>query len=337
MSSRRLYSSVSFLGLFLALCSFLSADEPANPPIMLDNIHYYVNDAKAAREFFARHFLAQPLAKPDKNPLPFVDYLEIRPEQASIAISPRGPYPGMHMQDPMRWKRQSVRMTAQTPPAYGVHWLALRTESLKFALRSLQEQGVKILEEDVRIPGDPTAKAALIWGPEYTRILIVQRNRERSKETLYGIDHLLMMVDNLSANVTFFQDVYAGKIIKRGSDFCKIHVGEHSIVLATPAALGIPASTVQRVDTAQFRPGIEQLSFLYNNPQPAYTAAATKGYEFSLRPSRLIYRNKPTSYVAAITRSPEGIYCEMLAEDGREGPRSVYLKPETATMSGNKK
>lgn len=337
MLSRRLYHPCAFSGIILMLCAFLPSDEPPQMPIMLDNVHYYVNDAKAAKEFFIKYFQGQPLAKPEKNPLPFVEYLEIRPEQASIAISPRGPFQGMHMQDPGRWKRQSIRMTSQTPPSYGVHWLALRTENLKLALHSLEEQGLKVVDSDVSIPGEPTAKAAAIWGPEYTRILIVQRHREHNKETLYGIDHLLIMVENLSDNIKFFQDVYSGKILKRDANFCKMRVGEHTLILSTPAALSIPATTVQKLDSTQFRPGIEQLSFLYTNPQPAYQAAAVKGYEFSLRPSRLIYRNKPTSYVAAITRSPEGIYCEMLAEDGREGPRTVYLKQEPTTVSGNKK
>jgi hypothetical protein len=337
MSLQRLYTAGMLSCILLTLCAFLSSDEPPQTPIMLDNIHYYMNDAKAAREFFIKHFQAQPLAKPEKNPLPFVEYLEVRPEQASIAISPRGPFQGMHMQDPARWKRQSIHMTPQTPPAYGVHWLALRTESLKYALRSLEEQGVKIAQYEVTIPGEPMTKAAVVWGPEHTRILIVQRHREHNKETLYGIDHLLILVDNLAENIKFFQDVYAGKIQKRDSDFCRMTVGEHTIILATPGAISIPATTVQRLDSTQFRAGIEQLSFLYNNPQPAYLAAAVKGYEFSLRPSRLIYRNKPTSYVTAVTRSPEGIYCEMLAEDGREGPRTVYLKNDSPSISGNKK
>ncbi len=337
MSLRRLYSTGTHWCILLITCASVPADEPCHMPIMLDTIHYYMNDAKAAKEFFVEHFQAQVLAKPERNPFPFIDYLEIRPEQASIAISPRGPFQGMHGQDPGRWQRQSVSVSVDTPPTYGIYWLALRTESLKHALRSLAEQGVKIADPEVEIPGEPHTKAAAIWGPECTRILIVQRSRERSEETIYGLDHLLFLVENLSENAKFFREVYAGKILKQEAHFCKIRVGEHIFILATPQAMNLSAATVHTPDSTQFRPGIEQLSFLYDNPQSAYQAVAIKGYAFSLRPSRLVYRNKPTSYVAAITRSPEGIYCEMLAEDGREGPRTVYLKRESVTVSGNKK
>lgn len=112
---------------------------------MLDTIHYFVNDARKAREYFTRHFGVKTLAKPEKNPLQFVEYLEVRPGQAAIAISPRGPYPGLH-QDIPRWKRGPTEIppaNRPAPPTYGVHWLALRTESLKLAVQSLEKQGLK--------------------------------------------------------------------------------------------------------------------------------------------------------------------------------------------------
>lgn len=337
MSLPRLYQ-MGVLSVFtLICCAFIPTDQPETPPIMLDNIHYFVSDPKAAKEFFVKHFQAKPLARPDKNPLSFIDYLEVRPEQASIAISPRGPYQGMYMQeDPIRWKRTSVKVSAKTPPTYGVHWLALRTESIKYSLKSLEAQGVKVISTEVDIPGE-SSKAAMIWGPEYTRIVIIQRNREKSQETLYGIDHVMLLVENLEKNINFFKDVYNGEILKRNNLYCKMKVGDHILIMAVPEALNIPSSTVHRMDTMQFRPGIEQIGFLYKDPQPAYQSAAIKGYEFNLRPSRLIYRNKPTPYITAITHSPEGIYCEMYAEDGREGPRTVYINQPTETMSGNKK
>ncbi|MCU0354304.1 MAG: VOC family protein, partial [Cytophagales bacterium] len=183
--------------------SFGFTDEPEHAPLTLDYIHYHVNDAQAARKFFIGHFQAHPLAKPDKNPLPFVEYLEVRPGQASIAISPRGPFPGLNMQDPARWRRTPIRMDANTPPAYGVHWLALRTENLKLALQSLDRQGVKIAAAEAQVPGEPHAKAAVVWGPEFTRILIIQRGGEKKQETLYGIDHLLILVEDLPENVRF--------------------------------------------------------------------------------------------------------------------------------------
>ena len=333
-----LKSGFLFTGLFL--CAFSLSDGSAPPPIMLDTIHYFVNDARKAREFFTKHFGMRVLAKPEKNPLQFVEYLELRPGQASIAISPRGPYPGLH-QDIPRWKRspaEALPANRLPPPAYGVHWLALRTENLKFAVQSLEKQGLKIADGDVRIPGEPSAKAAVFWGPERTLVTIVQRSGEHRQSTIYGMDHLLILVRNLEENVRFFQEVHAGKVKHRETDFCRMLVGGHTFILATPPAIGLPATTVRIPDSTRFMPRIEQLGFLYHDPQPAYQSAAIKGYGFSLRPSRLIYHNKPTPYVSAITRTPEGIYCEMYAEDGRSGARTAYVKAQRSPdVAGNKR
>lgn len=167
---------------------------------------------------------------------------------------------------------------------------------------------------------------------------MVQRGGEHRQPTAYGIDHLLILVEDLEKNVRFFEEVYAGKVKDRETDFCRMLVGGHTFVLATPPALGLPATTVRLPDSTRFTPRIEQLGFLYHDPQPAYQAAAIKGYGFSLRPSRLVYHNKPTPYVSAITRTPEGVYCEMYAEDGRSTARTAYVKPPAPPdVAGNKR
>lgn len=329
-----------FLFVGIVLCAFVSSDEPS-PPIMLDTIHFFVDDAGKATEFFTKHFDGQLLAKPEKNPLPSVEYIELRPGQASIAISPRDTYPGMHHPNMARWRRSPAEsQPAKKPmqPVYGVHWLALRTENLKLAVQSLEKQGLKIAGRDVRLPGDPAVKAVSFWGPGYTLITVVQRSGERRQYTPYGIDHLLILVRDLPENIKFFQEVYAGKIKRQAPDFCQMLVGSHLLILATPSAIGLPATTIHLPDSAHTEPRIRQLSFLYHDPQPAYQSAAIKGYGFSTRPSRLIYHNKPTPYIAALLRAPDGIYCEMYAEEGRNTARTVYVKQlNNPDVVGNKR
>ncbi|MCS6968564.1 MAG: VOC family protein [Cytophagales bacterium] len=293
-------------------------------PIMLDDIHYYVSNRDSANRFFIQHFGARPMAQQPTNPLQFIDFLLIRPGQSTINISGRGPFPGMRVRDPKRWNRTVVEPSADLPPMYGMDWLAFCTKDLQAAIRQLKANGVIFISENFKLPAEVDVPAAMIWGPDYNRIVIVERKQD-SGITPYGIDHIHYMVENLEANIQFFKDVYAGKLLWRKGEVAVMHVGKHKFVLSTPEGMGRQRSQVVRRHPDLFRYGVDHLGFMYKDIRPAFEYAKAKGYHFALEPTRMQYYDQPTVYTFAITATPDGMQMEMYQEDGRLGPRTEYL------------
>ena len=306
----------------LVVSSFAQSDIE---PIMLDDIHYYMSDRDSTNRFFIRHFGARPMAQQPQNPFQFIDFLLVRPGQSTINISARGPFPGMRVRDPKRWNRTQIAPSPDLPPMYGMDWLAFCTQNLDVAIAKLKSEGIIFINENFKLPAEPEARAALLWGPDYNRIVIVERKNDNSI-TPFGIDHLQYIVEDLAANIKFFSEVYQGKLVRSNKQVAVMLVGGHMFVLATPEGMGHDRSKVVCRSPDFFRYGVDHLGFMYKDIRPAFENAKAKGYPFALEPTRMLYNEQPTVYTFAITSTPDGMQMEMYQEDGRLSARTNYLE-----------
>ncbi len=301
----------------------------APPPVLLDDIHYYVSDRNAAEEFFTGFFGARVMPHPGPKPLEFVTFLSLRPGEGTIGISPRGPFPGIHVDDRNRWKREIIEPSEELPPTYGVFWLGIRTPTLIETLTRLEIEGMKVTQRMLSLPHDFLARAVLVEGPDFNRIALVERRdqqvskpHERVAWGDFGVDHLLLLVKSAKENEIFFREVYAGRVTGRRPNIVTMKVANTIIVLAEPEAFGLKRENVQPRDPKKFRYGIDHIGFLYPDLKTAVSAAMSKGYRFLPEGTRMNYYDEPTAYTYAITLSPDGLPCEMVQEDGRTGPRT---------------
>lgn len=304
-----------FLHFFFALT--LVAQTPV--PIMLDEIHYYINDRAATNAFFKQHFGAKAMMEETSNPFQFIDFLNVRPGQGTINISARGPFPGIQVGDPKRWEREVITPSASLPPQYGVHWVAFETKNLKKTIKRMTADGVGWGDKNFQLPGLPSTKAAWCWGPDYNRIVLVE-NKKASTD--FGIHHLRLLVKNLPDNLRFWQEVFAATVLSQTTHSAVLLVGGQQLVLSEPEDLGLDRSAVQDRNPKQFRGGVDHLGFLYPSVQVPYEAALAKGYKFLSKPIEIMYYGKPTLYTFAIMFSPDGLQVEMVDEKGRLGPRT---------------
>jgi catechol 2,3-dioxygenase-like lactoylglutathione lyase family enzyme len=311
----------------LAVVSAFHAQNPTSP-VLLDGVHYYVSDQKAAEEFFTGFFAGRVLPHPGSRPLEFVTFLSLRAGEGTINISPRGPYPGVGSADPERWKAELIEPAEDLPPRYGVFWLGVRAPSMNQTLTRLEIEGIRVTNRLLSLPHDILARAVMIEGPDFSRIVLVERKQpqrtgggNRAIWGDFGIDHLLLLVQSAKENENFFRDVFAGRVTGRRQNVTTMKIAGATIVLAEPEALGLKRYQVQPRDPKKFRYGIDQLTFLYADLAAAVGKAKAKGYRFLVDGVRVNYYDKPTPYLSALILSPDGLRCEMAQEDGRAGPR----------------
>ncbi len=288
-------------------------------PIMLDDIHYYTLDRQKTNQFFIQNFGAKPMQGSGENPLSFIDFLQIHPEQSTINVSAQGPFPGIAVVDSSRWEREVVKPSPNLPPMYGVHWLALSTSDLAKTTEQLKANGVEFISEDFNLPNDSKAKAIAVWGPDYNRVIVLEKP---AQDTPYRIDHLMILVENLDENVKFYEEVYQGEVTQENGSSVEMEMGKHRFILAEPEVLGLSKDKVLARDARKFRPNIDHIGFHYLDTRPPFEAAQRKGYQFVLTPTRLNYYEKPSAYTFAITFSPDSLQCEMYSDEFRTGPRT---------------
>ncbi len=291
-------------------------------PIMLDDIHYYTLNREAVNVFFEEHFDTRAMLEDSPNPFEFIDFQLVRRGQSTVNISGSGPFPGIRVGDPKRWERQVVTPSPKNPPRYGVHWLALGTKNLESSKKQLESEGVEILDANFKLP-HTDRPSMLCYGPDYN-LLVVTEDATDSGTTPYFIDHLLLLVKDLNANVAFFEEVFLGTIVQKGADWVHMSVANHDFVLAAPEALKMDRKTILERDPKVFQPNIDHLGFLYKNITPAYENAISKGYTFLSPPVEINYYDKPTLYTFGITYSPDGLQCEMFQEEGRLASRKNF-------------
>lgn len=288
-------------------------------PIMLDDIHYYTLDREKTRNFFIKNFEASAMAQQEKDKLDFIDFIQIHPLQSTINVSGKGPFAGMKV-NPERWKRKQIDPSPTLPPLWGVHWIAFHTNHLEKNILDLKRNSVQIITEKFTLPFDSTLKGVLFWGPDFNRILLLQ-SLPKIPMAAFSIHHLLLLVNNVTDNIRFFEEVFAGKLIQKENLWAKIEVGKHLLILAEPEAMGIDRKQVVKRNPKEFRPTIDHLGFLYKDIRPSYHNAVNKGYHFVLKPTNMLFYDQPTPYTFAITFSPDSLQCEMYQEEGRIEPR----------------
>jgi catechol 2,3-dioxygenase-like lactoylglutathione lyase family enzyme len=201
----------------------------------------------------------------------------------------------------------------------------MSTPNLKENLKSLTNNGVEIapLSEKIKLGNKKSSKLTLVWGPDYNRIMLV----EHKKTVGHRIDHLLLLVSDLPANLKFFQEVLAAEILEQGNDFARIQVAKHEFILAKPAHIGLRDEEVIKRHPQKFTPNIDHLGFLYASQEElklAFQKATNAGYQILMTPKRMDVFDKPTPYVFGILFSPDGLQIELETEDGRIGPRTKY-------------
>jgi catechol 2,3-dioxygenase-like lactoylglutathione lyase family enzyme len=316
------------LSLALAACATQTrkaADTAPNPlaPIMLDDLHYYSVKSEELTRFFTGTMGAKRMREISANPLGFIRFYLLSPGQATVNISPKGPFPGIFVGDPKRWEKETVPPAPDLPPMYGVHWLAFSTRDLAGALERMARDGVHIVSRNFSLPTEPGAKAAAVYTPDFNLVVLVERRGTNAK-TDFAIDHLQLLVRDVPANVKFYADVFRGEVLREGARGTDMNIGRHRFVLSDPAALGLAKERVVMRDPKQFRSNIDHLGFLYSDTQPAYEHAVAKGYQFLLKPTPLKYYGAPTPYSFGILFSPDGLQCEMVVEQGRIDARTQY-------------
>lgn len=299
-------------------------------PVLLDDIHYYVSDRKAAEEFFIEHFAARVMPHPQPRPLQFITFLSLRQGEGTINISPRGPFPGIRLDDPNQWNQEVTEPSEDLPPVYGVYWLGIRSGALNQTLTRLEIEGVRVAQRMLSLPHDILARAAMIEGPDWNQIALVERkqqSRPNAEENAvwgdFGIDHLLLLVKSMKDNETFFRDLFGGSVVMRRNHLTTMKVAGTMIILVEPEALALKRETVQPRDPKKFRYGIDHIGFLYADLKPAVELAKAKGYTFLREPATVNYYDEPTAYTLAIILSPDGLQCQMVQENGRARARTV--------------
>ncbi|RMG61318.1 MAG: VOC family protein, partial [Bacteroidetes bacterium] len=289
-------------------------------PIMLDAVQYYVNDPEAFDPVFLTYMQAG-MPQQAEPALPFLRLYQFRPGQPTLQLSAPGPWPGLREQQ-ASWERTRLEPRPENALRYGVYWVAFATRSLAGTIGDLSDAGVSWLSQSYRLPQEPTAQAALMWGPDYTQMVFVERPGDRGA-TPYAIDHLMLLVEDMAAQTTFFQDALGGEVVQQEAHLAMVMVGGIPLVLAEPEALGLKRQTVARRDPAVFRPGIEQLAFLYRELEPVTDYLREAGFPLTMPPTRLVYAEKETPYTMAQTLTPDSLPILLIQEEGRLGPREM--------------
>lgn len=318
-----LQTRTSFTLLFLTLLSAYEASAQ-----ILDDIHYYVTDRKASNTFFEKNFGAKQMADQPMNPLGFINFLQIHPRQTTINISAQGPFPGIRVGDPKRWEKALVNPSATNPPVYGVHWVAFATKNLQKAIGHFEKNGAIRASQNIKLPLEPNAKTATFYTPDYNLIVLVERKKGKVSKAGFAIDHCQFLVEKLKPEIEFYEKILDAKILQKAPHVAKIEVGRHIFVLAEPEGVLIDRESVLKKEATKFYPGIDHIGFLYQDTEAmnqAYNKAVAAGYRGLMKPTPMLYYDKPTPYTFGILFSPEGFQVEFeIEKGGRYGPRTAY-------------
>jgi catechol 2,3-dioxygenase-like lactoylglutathione lyase family enzyme len=295
---------------------------------ILDDIHYYVTDRKAANAFFEHNFGAKQMADQPMNPLGFINFLQIHPRQTTINLSAQGPFPGIRVGDPKRWEKSLVKPDAANPPVYGVHWVAFATKNLPKSVAQFEKNGAVRAAQNLQLPLEPNAKTATFYTPEFNLIVLVERKKAKVSKAGYAIDHCQFIVEKLKPELEFYEKILGAKVVKKAPHVAQIEVGKHIFILSEPEGLLMDRDVIVKKEANKFYPGIDHIGFLYKDAaamNDAYQKAVNAGYRGLMKPTPMLYYDKPTPYTFGILFSPEGFQVEFEIESGgRYGPRTLY-------------
>jgi catechol 2,3-dioxygenase-like lactoylglutathione lyase family enzyme len=313
---------------FIVFCLIIySFTAIAQKPILLDDIHYYVSDSSVrdvANNYFKTFFKGRAMAEQEMNPMAFIDFISVRPDESTINISSPGPFPGVKVGDPSRWFIEKIKPSASNPPMYGVRWLAFNTKSIRKTVKKLLKAGYDFAMEDFTLPTEPDVNAVAMYSFDYNIIVLVERPKMKKQKTEFGIDHLQLLVNNLEDNVKFYQTVLAAEIIDKKERSTVLKIGNHKFVLSEPEALGLAREQVVERNPKKFVANIDHLGFLYDEIEPAFYGAKANNYKVIMEPKTLMYFDKPTPYTFCILMSPDNLQIELEQEEGRTSARKIY-------------
>jgi len=313
---------------FIVFClTIISLNLLAQKPILLDDIHYYVSDSsvrEVANSYFKTFFKGRAMAEQEMNPITFIDFISLRPDESTINVSSPGTFSGVKVDDPKRWFREKLTPSASNPPMYGVRWLAFNTKNIRKTVKKLLKAGYGFAAENFTLPTEPGVNAVAMYGFDYNIIVLVERPKMKKTKTEFGIDHLQLLVNNLEENVKFYQTVLAAEIIDKKERSTVLKIGNHKFILSEPEALGLVREQVMERDPKKFVANIDHLGFLYDEIEPAFYGAKANNYKIVTEPEQLMYLDKPTPYTSCILMSPDNLQIELVQEEGRTTARKIY-------------
>jgi catechol 2,3-dioxygenase-like lactoylglutathione lyase family enzyme len=315
---------------------FLTNNVSAQKPILLDYIHYYVNDSsgrETAKDYFKTFFKGHETAQQEINPLAFIDLITLRPDESTINISSFGRFAGLKSDYDKHWSKEITSPSVKIPPTYGVRWLALNTKNIRKTVRKLLKAGYRFAEENFILPTEPDVNAVAMYGFDDSIIVIVERPKMKNPKTEFGIDHLQLLVNNLEDNVKFYQTVLAAEIIDKKERSTVLKIGNHRFVLSEPEALGLVRRQVVERDSKENTANTIRLGFLYDEIEPAFYGAKANNYRVIMEPTPLLYFDKPTPYTFCIVMSPDNLQIELEQEEGRTRARKIYKGEKNKTLS----
>lgn len=300
----------------------------AQKPILLDGIHYYVSDSVTrdiAVDYFKTFFKGRAMAEQKMNPLSFMDFISIRPDESTLNISSSAPFLEMKLADTTPLLREKVKPSASNSPMYGVRWVAFNTKSIRKTVKKLLKAGYNFAATDFTLPTEPEVNAVAMYSFDNNIIVLVERPKMKKQKTDFGIDHLQLLVNNLEDNVKFYQTVLAAEIIDKKERSTVLKVGKQLFVLSEPEALGLVREQVVERNPKKFVANIDHLSFLYDEIEPAFYGAKANNYNVIIEPRQMMYHDKPTPYTFCIVMSPDNLQIELLQEEGRTTARKIYM------------
>jgi len=300
----------------------------AQKPILLDDIHYYVSDSsirEVAVNYFKTFFKGRAMAEQAMNPLPFIDLISLRPDEATLNISSPEPLSSIKLAITIPLLREKVKPSASNPPMYGVRWVAFNTTNIRKTVRKLLKAGYTFAAENFTLPTEPAVNAVAMYGFDYNIIVLVERPNMKNMKTEFGIDHLQLLVNNLEDNIKFYQTVLAAEIITTTEHSTALKIGNMRFVLSEPEALGLVRKQVAERNPKEFVANIDHLGFLYDDIEPAfYGAKASSRYNVIMEPQQMIYKKKLTPYTNCIIMSPDNFQIELQQENERSSARKIY-------------
>lgn len=314
------------LTMILASCAPVSEAEQHNP-IHLDDIHFIVTDEDAAVAFFKDHFGGREMAHPGDR-FDLVRFISLKWQEPTITITPIGPYPDLPAERNQRWLDTKVILpqSEKQVPIYGARWLALSTESLSDARKSLLESGVELSEDSVSLPNEPEVPAFSVYGPDGTEIVVVERPEKDFGEARYAIDHIQFLVPDAKAASGFFETAFKAKTIDTDGQTTAIQVADALLKFSEPEVLGISRDDIVSKQTEdELRIGLGHLGFLYADIHGAVEEVEANGIQPIFQPQRYVYQEKPTVYTFTAFSLVDGFTIEMVQADGRIGPHSYYI------------
>ena len=277
----------------------ISFNTVAQKPILLDNIHYYVSDPSVqnlAVDYFVTFFKGREMAEQVTNPLPFIDIISLRPDEATLNISSPEPLSSIRLAVTNPLSREKVKLSATIIPMYGVRWVAFNTTNIRSTVRKLLKAGYTFAAENFILPTEPEVNAVAMYGFDNNIIVLVERPNMKNMKTEFGIDHLQLLVNNLEDNVKFYQTVLAAQVIDKIDRSTVLKIGNTRFVLSEPEALGLVREGVIKRDLNKFVPNVDHLGFLYDEIEPAFYGAKANNYIIPVEPRQMIYNKEPTPY-----------------------------------------